>query len=103
MPYGCVLDLLKDDDDMTKVHLQRRLGFKESFAIVVGSIIGTGVFLKTAVMAPDAGPTLYVLLAGLVGGVVSFMGGLTYAELRWPFSAAGGENVLLRRGYRPVT
>jgi len=40
---------------MTNVHLLRRLGFKESFAIVVGSIIGTGVFLKTAVMAQDAG------------------------------------------------
>src|SRR5258708_21016546 len=81
MPYGCVLDLLKDDDDMTKVHLQRRLGFKESFAIVVGSIIGTGVFLKTAVMAQDAGPPLYVLLAWLVAGVLSVMGALTYAEL----------------------
>ena len=40
---------------MTHVHLLRRLGFKESFAIVVGSMIGTGVFLKTAVMAQEAG------------------------------------------------
>src|SRR5258708_8443171 len=72
MPYGCVLDLLKDDDDMTKVHLQRRLGFKESFAIVVGSIIGTGGFLKTAVIAQHAGPPLYVSLALLVARVRSF-------------------------------
>ena len=60
--------MLKDDEDMTNVHLLRRLGFKESFAIVVGSIIGTGVFLKTAVMAQDAGPPLYVLLAWLMAG-----------------------------------
>ncbi len=88
---------------MTKVHLQRRLGFKESFAIVVGSIIGTGVFLKTAVMAQDAGPPLYVLLAWLVAGVLSFMGALTYAELSCLFPAAGGEYVFLREAYGPLT
>src|SRR5258706_345132 len=88
---------------MTTVHLQRRLGFKESFAIVVGSIIGTGLFLKTAVMAQDAGPPLYVLLAWLVAGVLSFMGALTYAELSCLFPAAGGEYVFLREAYGPLT
>jgi L-asparagine transporter-like permease len=68
MAHGCVLDLLKDDDDMTKVHLQRRLGFKESFAIVVGSIIGTGVFLKTAVMAQDAGGPPALCFTRVAGG-----------------------------------
>ena len=88
---------------MTNVHLLRRLGFKESFAIVVGSIIGTGVFLKTAVMAQDAGPPLYVLLAWLMAGVLSFMGALTYAELGCLFPAAGGEYVFLREAYGPLT
>ena len=74
MPYGCISDPLKDDEGMTNVHLLRRLGFKESFAIVVGTVIGTGIFLKTAVMAQDAGSPLYVLLAWLVAGVLSFMG-----------------------------
>src|SRR5262249_15038534 len=102
-PYGCVSDLLKDDDDMTKVHLQRRLGFRESFAIVVGSIIGTGVFLKTAVMAQDAGPPLYVLLAWLVAGGLSFMGALTDGEWCGVLPAAGGEYVFLREAYGPLT
>jgi APA family basic amino acid/polyamine antiporter len=88
---------------MTSVHLLRRLGFKESFAIVVGSIIGTGIFLKTAVMAQDAGSPLYVLLALLTAGVLSFMGALIYAELGCLFPAAGGEYVFLREAYGPLT
>jgi len=90
-------------EDVRNVHLLRRLGFKESFAIVVGSIIGTGVFLKTAVMAQEAGPPLYVLLAWLTAGVLSFMGALTYAELGCLFPAAGGEYVFLREAYGPLT
>jgi basic amino acid/polyamine antiporter, APA family len=88
---------------MTDVHLLRRLGFKESFAIVVGSVIGTGIFLKTAVMAQEAGSPLYVLLAWLVAGALSFMGALTYAELGCLFPAAGGEYVFLRKAYGPLT
>ena len=88
---------------MTHVHLLRRLGFKESFAIVVGSMIGTGVFLKTAVMAQEAGSPFYVLLAWLVAGLLSFMGALAYAELGCLFPAAGGEYVFLRKAYGPLT
>lgn len=88
---------------MTSVDLLRRLGFKEAFAIVVGSMIGTGVFLKTAVMAQDAGSPLYVLLAWLAAGVLSLMGALTYAELGCLFPKAGGEYVFLRNAYGPLT
>jgi APA family basic amino acid/polyamine antiporter len=94
---------LNHDGGMKNVHLLRRLGFKESFAIVVGSVIGTGVFLKTAVMAQESGAPLYVLLAWLVAGVLSFMGALTYAELGCMFPAAGGEYVFLREAYGPLT
>src|SRR6186997_2378912 len=103
MPCGCSSDPLKDDEDMTSVHLLRRLGYKESFSIVVGSIIGTGIFLKTAVMAQDAGSPFYVLLALLTAGVLSFMGALIYAELGCLFPAAGGEYVFLREAYGPLT
>jgi APA family basic amino acid/polyamine antiporter len=88
---------------MTNVHLLRRLGFKESIAIVVGSIIGTGVFLKTAVMAQDAGSPFYVLLAWVTAGVLSYIGALIYAELSCLLPAAGGEYVFLREAYGPLT
>src|SRR6187401_2775431 len=86
-----------DRGSMTSVDLLRRLGFKESFAIVVGSVIGTGIFLKTAAMAQDAGSPLYVLLALLTAGGLSFMGALIYAELGCLFPAAGGEYVFCAR------
>jgi basic amino acid/polyamine antiporter, APA family len=82
--------------------LLRRLGLRESTAIVVGTIIGTGVFLKTAVMAQQAGSPLWVLVAWLVAGALSFTGALTYAELGTLFPRAGGEYVYLREAYGPL-
>jgi APA family basic amino acid/polyamine antiporter len=81
--------------------LQRKLGLADSSAIVVGTVIGTGVFLKTASMAQDAGTPGYVLLAWILAGVMSLAGALTYAEISSLFPDAGGEYVFLREGYGP--
>ncbi len=81
--------------------LVRGLGPWGAASLVVGTIIGTGVFLKTAVMAQLGGSALWVLIAWAVAGALSFFGALTYAELGGMFPAAGGEYVYLRRGYGP--
>jgi APA family basic amino acid/polyamine antiporter len=81
--------------------LRRDLGPWASASIVVGTIIGTGVFLKTAVMAQLGGSPAWVLAAWGVAGVLSFTGAMTYAELGGMFPSAGGEYVYLRRGYGP--
>jgi basic amino acid/polyamine antiporter, APA family len=70
-------------------------------SIVIGTIIGTGVFLKTAVMAQLGGSPLWVLAAWAAAGVLSFTGAMTYAELGGMFPASGGEYVYLRRAYSP--
>jgi APA family basic amino acid/polyamine antiporter len=82
--------------------LRRDLGPWASASIVVGTVIGTGVFLKTAVMAQLGGSPAWVLAAWGVAGALSFTGAMTYAELGGMFPAAGGEYVYLRRGYSPV-
>jgi len=79
--------------------LRRGLGPWASASIVVGTIIGTGVFLKTAVMAQYGGSPLWVLAAWAVAGVLSFAGAMTYAELGAMFPASGGEYIYLRHGY----
>src|SRR5437899_1867054 len=84
---------------MSQPTLQRQLGLRESLAITVGSIIGTGVFLKTAVMAQQTGSATAVLLAWLVAGLLSFAGALTYAEIGTMYPQAGGEYVYLREAY----
>jgi len=80
--------------------LIRGLGAWAAASIVVGTIIGTGVFLKTATMAQDGGP-LWVLAAWGVAGLLSLAGAMTYAELGAMFPRAGGEYVYLREGYGP--
>lgn len=84
---------------MQKQTLLRGLGLGDSMSLVVGSIIGTGVFLKAAPMLQGLGSPRLVLLVWLVAGVVSLFGALTYAELGALFPLAGGEYVYLRRAY----
>jgi APA family basic amino acid/polyamine antiporter len=81
--------------------LVRGLGPWQAAAIVVGTIIGTGVFLKTALMTQLGGSAAWVLAAWGVAGVLSFAGAMTYAELGGMFPRAGGEYVYLREGYGP--
>jgi basic amino acid/polyamine antiporter, APA family len=82
---------------MTK--LVRGLTLTDSIALVVGTIIGTGVFLKTATMAQTMGNPTWVLIAWVVGGALSLTGALAYAELGSIMPDAGGEYVYLREGY----
>jgi APA family basic amino acid/polyamine antiporter len=81
--------------------LVRGLGPWAAASITVGTIIGTGVFLKTAVMAQLGGSAAWVLAAWGVAGLLSFAGAMTYAELGGMFPEAGGEYVYLRQGYGP--
>jgi APA family basic amino acid/polyamine antiporter len=86
---------------VTATALRRDLGPWASASIVVGTIIGTGVFLKTAVMAQLGGSPAWVLAAWAAAGVLSFTGAMTYAELGGMFPTSGGEYIYLRQGYSP--
>lgn len=82
--------------------LARDLGVSHAGAIVVGTIIGTGIFLVPAEMMQAVGSARLVYLAWLVGGLLSFFGALTYAELGAMKPQAGGEYVYVRDGYGPL-
>lgn len=84
---------------MPKQELIRGLGLRDTTALVIGTIIGTGVFLKTTPMAQEAGAPQWVLLAWIVAGLLSLAGALTYAELGALLPKAGGEYVYLRTAY----
>jgi APA family basic amino acid/polyamine antiporter len=79
--------------------LLRGLTLTDAVSLVVGTVIGTGVFLKTAVMAQQLGTPSLVLLAWLAAGLLSLAGALTYAELGAMFPQAGGEYVYLGKAY----
>ena len=82
--------------------LVRSLGAKDSIGLVIGTVIGTGVFLKASVMTQQVVSVPLVLLAWLVAGVLSLMGSLCYAELGSMYPRAGGEYVFLREAYEDL-
>lgn len=82
--------------------LARVLRLSHASSIVVGTIIGSGIFLVPAEMMQAAGSAKLVYLAWLVGGLLSFFGALTYAELGAMKPQAGGEYVYIRDGYGPL-
>lgn len=82
--------------------LVRGLGVSHSTAVVVGTIIGSGIFLVPAEMMQAVGSAKLVYLAWIVGGLLSFFGALTYAELGAMKPDAGGEYVYIRDAYGPL-
>lgn len=82
-----------------KSQLIRGLTLTDTTALVIGTVIGTGVFLKAAPMAQGVGTPSLVLLAWVAAGLLSLAGALTYAELGAMMPEAGGEYVFLRRSY----
>ncbi len=68
-------------------------------ALVVGTVIGTGIFLKAGIMSQTVGAAHWMLLAWVAAGVLSFAGALVYAEVGSLFPKAGGEYVYIREAY----
>jgi basic amino acid/polyamine antiporter, APA family len=90
------------DATQTRAELSRDLGVSHASAVVVGTIIGSGVFLVPAEMMQAVGSAKLVYLAWVVGGLLSFFGVLTYAELGAMKPQAGGEYVYVRDAYGPL-
>src|SRR6201993_1718075 len=82
--------------------LARDLRVSHATAVVVGTIIGSGIFLVPAEMMQAVGSAKLVYLTWFVGGLLSFFGALTYAELGAMKPQAGGEYVYVRDGYGPL-
>ncbi|HMS41870.1 MAG TPA: amino acid permease, partial [Pyrinomonadaceae bacterium] len=85
------------------ITLVRGLGLVAAISIIIGNVIGTGVFLKARVMTCNLGSPEWVLLAWVAAGLLSLAGALTYAELSAMKPEAGGEYVFLRDAYGRVS
>ena len=82
--------------------LVRVLGLGSAVLFVLGSVIGSGIFLTTGVMAATLPSPALLLLAWLAGGVIALSGGLTYAELGAMYPRSGGVYVYLREAFGPA-
>src|SRR3954453_17921680 len=81
--------------------LRRDLGLAGAAAIVVGTVIGSGIFLVPKAMVLRVGSPGMVFLVWVFGGLLTLFGALTYAELAAALPEAGGEYVYLRAAYGP--
>src|SRR6516225_10153206 len=86
-------------EKVKKPELLRELNVWHATAIVVGTIIGSGIFLVPAEMMQAVGSAKLVYLVWVVGGLLSFFGALTYAELGALRPFVGGEYVYVRDAY----
>jgi basic amino acid/polyamine antiporter, APA family len=81
---------------------RRDLTLTAATSLVVGIIIGTGIFLKSAAMAQAVGTPLLVLAAWVAAGAVAMLGALCFAELGALLPDAGGEYVYLRAAFGEI-
>jgi APA family basic amino acid/polyamine antiporter len=82
--------------------LVRALGLGSAVLFVLGSVIGSGIFLTTGVMAAALPSPALLIAAWLAGGVIALSGGLTYAEMGSMYPRSGGVYVYLREAFGPL-
>jgi APA family basic amino acid/polyamine antiporter len=81
---------------------KRGLGLYDSTMVVVGSMIGSGIFIVSADMARLLGSPGWLLLAWVFTGVLTIVGALSYGELAAMMPRAGGQYVYLREAFSPL-
>lgn len=90
-------------DASDRQQLVRGLGLVAAISVIIGNVIGTGVFLKARVMTCNVGTPGWVIAAWIAAGLLSLAGALTYAELTAMKPVAGGEYVFLRDTFGRVS
>src|SRR6476469_2995082 len=80
----------------------RGLGLYDATMVVVGSMIGSGIFIVSAEMARVIGSPGWLLAAWLLTGVLTVVGALSYGELAAMMPRAGGQYVYLREAFSPI-
>src|SRR5262249_4132031 len=82
--------------------LVRELGWLDATMIVVGSMIGSGIFITSAESARLVGAPGWLLMAWILASIMTMSGALSCAELAAMMPRAGGQYVFLREAYSPV-
>lgn len=82
--------------------LVRRLGLFDATMIVMGGIVGTGIFVVPELVAMRVHTPQLILGVWVLGGLVAICGGLVYAELSARYPEVGGQYAYLREAYHPI-
>ncbi|MBV8820607.1 MAG: amino acid permease [Acidobacteriaceae bacterium] len=87
---------------MPQAELPRKLGLLDSVAIVIGVVIGGGIFIVPNLVARSLPSSAWILACWIFAGAVSFFGALACAELGAALPATGGQYVFIRESYGPL-
>ena len=82
--------------------LARKLGLFDATMIVMGGIVGAGIFINPYVVAQQVHTPVLILGAWLVGGLIALAGAFIYAELAARLPQVGGQYAYLREAYHPI-
>ena len=81
---------------------KKELGLFDSTMLVVGSMIGSGIFIVSADISRTVGSSGFLLLVWVLTGIITLIGALSYGELAGMMPKAGGQYVYLREAYNPL-
>lgn len=90
------------DKEDAQPHLARRIGLFDATMIVMGGIIGSGIFINSYVVARQVSSPLLVLGAWAVGGLIALAGAFIYAELSALRPQVGGQYAYIREAFHPM-
>jgi APA family basic amino acid/polyamine antiporter len=82
-----------------KTEFKKELGLLNATSLVAGSMIGSGIFIVTSIMARDIGGAGWILLAWILTGFLTLAAALSYGELAGMMPKAGGQYVYIQRAY----
>src|SRR5213595_18259 len=86
----------------TEQKFVRGLGLLDSTMLVAGSMIGSGIFIVSSIIARQVGAPGWLLVVWLVTGLLTLMASLSYGELAAMMPKAGGQYVYLREAFSPL-
>lgn len=101
-PQRAVAPVDSDDSAQGGPQLVRRLGAWDGALITIGAVLGTGIFITTGDMARVLPHPGLILVAWILGGLLTLTGALTLAELGAMFPRAGGQYQYLKEAYGPL-
>jgi len=85
------------------MELKKSIGLWSALTIVVGSVIGSNIFMKPATMAAQLGSPALLIAVWFIAGIISLFGAMVFAELGGMFPETGGEYIYLQKSYNGFT